>query len=328
MRGSQQEGFPNALLVSDPPRHRQLRVLVSKAFTPRRVEELTPSLTQIIDKLLERAIARGKLNMVTEFTHLLPVRVITTMLGLPPEDQERFHQWAYQLVRQMLCTLEADNNELIHYLSDLLNERKRNPRDDLMSALLAAEENGAHLTREDIINMCMEMIMAGNVTTTILLNHIISRLCRQPEIYQELRYDPSLIPGAIEETLRYDFTPTNVWRTARQDTVLNGHEIKAGQYVVAWKAAANFDETQFPHSEQFDIRRSPNHHLSFGHGIHYCLGAPLGRLEGRIALERFVAHFSEIHLDPENPAQYLGQLGAARIVESLGILVTPAHSRL
>jgi cytochrome P450 len=326
MRGSQQKGYPDALLVSDPPRHRQLRSLVSKAFTPRRVEELTPRLTQIIDKLLEPAIVNGKLNIITEFTHQLPVRVIAEMLGLPPEDQERFHRWAYQLLRQLLCTVDAENNELIHYLSDLLDERKRDPRDDLLSALLAAEENGEHLTREDIIHMCMEMIMAGNVTTTLLLNHAISRLCRQPEIYQTLRSDPTLIPGAIEETLRYDFTPTNVWRTVRHDTVLGGHEIKAGQYVVAWKAAANFDESYFPQSEQFNVRRSPNPHLSFGHGIHYCLGAPLGRLEGRIALERIVTHFSEIRLDPESPAQYLGQLGAARIVESLGVLFTPAGS--
>jgi cytochrome P450 family 109 len=195
-----------------------------------------------------------------------------------------------------------------------------------MSGLLAAEENGAHLTREEIIHMCLEMIMAGNVTTTILLNCALSRLCQHPEIYQTLRDDPSLIPGAIEETLRYDFSPTNVWRTARYDTVFNGYEIKAGQYVIAWTSAANFDETYFPDPEQFGIRRSPNPHLTFGHGVHHCIGAPLGRLEARIVLERIVARFSEIRLDPDNPVKYMDQMGSTKIVQSFGILLTPADS--
>ncbi|TMC14057.1 MAG: cytochrome P450, partial [Chloroflexi bacterium] len=127
----------------------------------------------------------------------------------------------------------------------------------------------------------------------------------------------------IEETLRYDFTMINPWRTVRHDTVFNGHELKAGQYVMAWIAAANFDETYFPHSEQFDIRRSPNPHLMFGYGVHACLGNPLARLEGRIALERIIAHFSELRLDPENPVQYMDQMGSARLIQSLDILFKP-----
>jgi cytochrome P450 family 109 len=256
----------------------------------------------------------------------LPSRVIAEILGLPPQDQERFHQWAYQLIRHVMGITHADMSEIFQYFSDLTDERKRNPHDDLISGLMAAEENGAHLTHEEIIYLCLELMVAGNVTTTILLNRAPYRFCLNPEIYQALRADPSLIPGAIEETLRHDFSRSNVWRTARHDTVLDGHEIKAGQLVAIWTAAANFDETHFPHSEQFDIRRSPNHHFMFGYGIHVCLGASLARLEARIAIERMVAHFSEMRLDPERPVQFLDGMGSFRLIRSLDILFTSAGS--
>jgi cytochrome P450 len=324
--GSLPEGFPSALGKSDPPRHRQIRGLVSKAFTPRRIEELTPRLIKIVDELLEPTIDKGKMNVVTELTYPLPVRVIAEILGLPPQDQERFRQWSYQLLRQLMGVSKPDHSELIRYFSDLLNERERDPRNDLISGLLVAEKKGAHLTHEEIIHLCLELMFAGNVTTTILMTYALRRFCQHPEIYQALRDDPALIPGAIEETLRYDFARISVWRVARHDTVLGGHEIKAGEKVVVWAGAANFDETYFPHAEQFDIRRSPNPHLAFGHGIHVCLGYPLARLEGRIGLERIVAHCSEIRLDPESPVQFMEQMGSSQLIESLGILFTPAGS--
>jgi cytochrome P450 len=212
--------------------------------------------------------------------------------------------------------------------------------------------------------------MAGNIATTTLINSVIRRLCQHPEIYQDLRDDPSLISGAIEETLRYDhswpmspravranaskFTdggskalhndehfqsspaapemeygfpiPINIWRRARHDTVLGGQQIKAGQDVAVYISAANFDEAYFSHSEQFDIRRSPNPHLTFICGVHSCLGAPLARLEGRLALEKIVAHFSEIRLDPEKLPQYMGQMGPLEFTQSLDILLTKASS--
>jgi len=320
------DAFPDTIGTTDPPDHRRLRGLVSKAFTPRRIEDLTPRLIQIIDEWLEPAIARGKMDIVTGLTYPLPVRVLAEMLGLPPEDQERFRQWAYQLFGQFLGVSNPDHNEFRRYFSDLLNERKRDPRDDLISALLATEENGAHLTHEEIINLCLQLIVAGHVTTTTLLNAALHRLCQHPEMYQALRDDPLLIPGTIEEVLRYDFSLINVWRSARHDTVFNGHEIKAGETVVAWTAAANFDETYFPQSSQFDMKRSPNPHLTFGHGIHTCLGNPLARLEVRIVLERIAAHFSEIRPDPERPAQFIDQMGSFRVMQSLDIFFTPEVS--
>jgi cytochrome P450 family 109 len=316
--------FPGALGKSEPPHHQQLRGLVSKAFTPRRIEELGPRLVTIVDGLLEPAVANGRMDVVTELTYPLPVRVIAEMLGLPAKDQVQFREWSYQLLSQMIGEWNPDNSELIRYFSDLLEERKRDLRDDLMSAMLAAEENGAHLTREEIIYLCLELMMAGNVTTTMLLSHALRRLGQRPDLYAALHADPSLIPGFLEETLRWDFSTISLWRTARQDTELGGQQIKAGQLVIAQVGSANFDESYFPHSAQFDIRRSPNPHLTFGYGIHVCLGAPLARLESKIALERIVARFSELRLDPEKPPQFSDN--GRQLFRQLEVLFTPAAS--
>ena len=313
------ENFPSTLGKNDPPRHRQLRALVSKAFTPRSIEELTPRLIEIIDGLLESALVSGQMDVMADLTYPLPVRVIAEMLGLPTQDQEKFRVWSYQLLDQFTRGAHPDNSELFHYFSDLLEERKHHPQTDLMSSLLAAEEDGAHLTREEILFMCLEMMMAGNVTTTMLLSYALDRFSRHPEIYEELRADPSLIPGALEETLRYDFSEISLRRTARQDLVLQGHEIKEGEMIVAWVGAAHFDEDFFPHAEQFDIKRAPNPHMTFGYGIHACLGSPLARLEAKVALQRIVAHFSALRPDPDRPLRRKnGQ------VQQLGLFFTPA----
>jgi cytochrome P450 family 109 len=300
------EGFPAVLGKSDPPAHRQYRNLVSKVFTPRGIEALTPRLVQIVDELLEVAITNGKMHVDTQFAQVLPGRVIAEILGLPSQDHQRFYQWSSQLVDQLTGIGNPDHTELLQYFSDLLHERKRDVRDDLISELLAAEGHETYLSYEMFLSLCVELMTAGNVTTSRLLILAFERFCQHPEIYQALRSDPALIPGFIEETLRYDLSSLDLWRTACHDTVLSGHEIKAGQYVVAWTGAANFDETYFPHAEQFDIRRSPNPHLTFGHGVHVCLGAPLARLEARIALERLVSHFSDMRLAPEKPLRFLG----------------------
>ncbi len=323
------EASRGVLVKNDPPEHHQFRRLVSKAFTPRRIEELIPRLIQIVDELLEPAMTRGKMDAVTGLAGPLPMRVIAEMLGLPLEDQARFRQWSYQLLALALGLANPDTSELIHYFSDLLNERKRDPRNDLISGLLAAQENGAYLTHEQIIEMCLELMASGNITTTMALSLALSRLCQRPEIYQALRNDPALIPGAIEEILRYDFSALYVLRIARHDTMLGGQEIKAGQYVALLVGAANFDKAYFPQAEHFDIRRSPNPHLAFGHGVHTCIGNALARLEVRVALERIVAHFSEIRLDPEHAAQFMDQIGSFGslvLVQSLGILFTPVCS--
>lgn len=313
------EHFPSTLGKTEPPRHRQLRSLVSKAFTPRSIEALTPRLVEIIDGQLEQAERSGKMEVMSELTYPLPVRVIAEMLGLPASDQERFRTWSYQLLDQLTRGTHPDNSELFHYFSDLLEERKAHPQNDLMSQLLAAEEDGVHLTRQDILYMCLEMMMAGNVTTTMLLSYALDRFSRHPQIYEELRADPSLIPSALEETLRYDFSEISLRRTARKDLVLDGSTIKAGEMIVAWVGAAHFEEAYFPHAEHFDIRRAPNPHMTFGYGIHVCLGAPLARLESKVALERIVARFASIRPDPQLPLSRKG-----RHFHQCGLLLTPA----
>ncbi len=309
-------------LNSDPPDHRRFRTIAGKAFTARRVAQLEPRITAIVDEILEQSNTKGKLDIVEQLAYPLPVRVIGEMLGVPAEDKERFRTWSYQLLGLMPNQEDPTNSELNDYFSHMLDLRKKEPCDDLMSALLAAEMNGEHLTSEEVLQMCIGLLAAGNVTTTILLSLAARRFVQQPEIYQQLRNDPSLIPGAIEELLRYDFAHTNFMRVARHDTTIGDQEIKEDQIVMAWLSAANFDETHFPHADQFDIRRSPNPHLTFGHGIHFCLGAPLARLEGRIALERMVARWSDIHADPEHPVQYLNP--KIELMQSFPVLFSKA----
>lgn len=195
----------SSLVICDPPQHRQFRGLVSKEFTPQSVEGLTPHLTKIVDEMFERIIARRKKGVIPELTYLLPVHAIAELLGLPPEGQERSGQLTYQMLHQMLGTMTSDKSELFLYFSDMLNERKCDLRAGLISRLYTAKENRAHLTHEEIVSMCVEMLVAGTLNTTLLLERALSRLCQHLEIYQAVRDDPSLMPGIVEETLRYDF---------------------------------------------------------------------------------------------------------------------------
>jgi cytochrome P450 len=276
----------------------------------------------MVDEILEQNNAEGKLDIVEQLAYPLPVRVIGEMLGVPVEDKEHFRTWSYQLLGLVPNKEDPTSSELNDYFSHMLDLRKKEPRDDLISALLAAEINGEHLTSEEVLQMCTALLVAGNVTTTILLSLAVRRFVQQPEVYQQLRDDPTLIPGAIEELLRHDFAHVNFMRVARHDTTIGEYEIKEGQIVMAWLSAANFDETHFPHADQFDVRRSPNPHLTFGHGIHFCLGAPLARLEGKIALERMVARWSDIRADPERPIQYLNP--KIELIQSFPVLFTKA----
>lgn len=302
---------------SDPPLHRKFRALVSKAFTPRRIEQLAPRITAIVDTLLDRVTAHGKMDLTQDFAYPLPVQVIAEMLGIPSDRQEDFRRWSYQLLG-ILPTDDPQHRALGAFFAAQLEQRAREPQDDLMSALLTAEVDGERLTREQVIAMCEGLLIAGNVTTTTLLNHAVLRFDQEHGIFEELHNDPSLIPGAIEEVLRYQFSLANMPRLVRCDTVLAGQVIKKGEVVLAWIGAANFDETYFFQATTFDIRRSPNRHLSFGYGIHYCLGAPLARLEGKIALERCVDRLRDLRCDPDHSVSYLEKrLG---LIQSLPLL--------
>ena len=307
---------------TDPPAHRQLRNLVSQAFTPRYIARLAPRIQAIVDELLEKIGTSSSIDISQQFAYLFPIRVIAEMLGVSSEDQEQFRRWSYQLLGVLPHPNDPNHDELAQYFMALLDRRQKEPQDDLMSALLAVEVDGERMSREQVRLLCELLLLAGNVTTTMLINHTFHRFLKQPEIVDELRQTPSLIPGALEEVLRYEFSSSNMVRLVKQPTVLSGQELKEGDVVMAWLGAANFDERYFPHPEHFDIRRSPNPHITFGYGAHYCLGAPLARLEGKIALERMLVHMRDIRPDPERSIQYLEP--KLDFIWRLPILFTPS----
>lgn len=288
-----------SLISTDPPRHRQLRSLVTQAFTPRTVARLEPRITAIVHELLDRVAAQGKMDVIDDLAYPLPVTVIAELLGVPVEDREQFKHWSDMVVGSEETAGHAPQREMGMYFLQLLAQRRREPREDLLSALLAAQVDGEHLSEQELLGFCILLLVAGNVTTTNLIGNAFLCFDEAPEALAQLYADPSLIPGAIEEVLRYRSPVRLMYRVAAKDTVFEGHQIKEGQYVLVWLGSANRDETEFSEPDRFDPRRSPNRHLGFGHGIHYCLGAPLARLEAKIALTAMLERFHAIKKVPD-----------------------------
>jgi cytochrome P450 len=305
----------------DPPRHRQIRSLVSQAFTPRRVASLATRIRSLVDGLLDQVIATGKVDLAQQFAFPFPIMVIAEMLGIPPEEHELFRRWSYQLLGILPHPDDPENSEMKNYLSAQLDERSKAPHDDLISALVQAEVDGERLSRKQVVAICQGLLTAGSFTTTLLLTHAFFRFDKQPEIFSDLRSDLTLIPEALEEVLRYEFSFAHLARLVKHDMTFLGQELKAGEIILAWAGAANFDEAYFPDAERFDIRRHPNPHLSFGHGIHFCLGAPLARLEGKIALERILERMENIQVDPDGTVEYLDR--RLDLISRLPLLFTP-----
>ncbi|GCF06921.1 cytochrome P450 [Dictyobacter arantiisoli] len=282
------------ILGIDPPRHRHLRTLISQGFTPRMVAQLEPRITAIVQALLDQVASRGEMDLVDELAFPLPIQVIAELLGVPSSDRELFRTWSAEAVSPDLAHRVAALQKIAHYFRELITQRRQASREDLVSALLQAEVDGGHLSEEELLGTCMLLLIAGHETTVGLICNALVCLDEHPESLQELLAHPELLPSAIEEVLRYRGVVHSLARVALVDTVLAGQQIKAGDLVLPLFAAANLDERQFPHAEIFDIRRSPNRHLGFGHGIHFCLGAPLARLEARIALGMLLERFPTI----------------------------------
>lgn len=298
------------LLFIDPPKHKQLRDLVNKAFTPKAIQGLAPRIEEISADLLD-GVDGVKMNLVSDFATPLPVIVIADLLGTPAEDRALFKHWSDILVESaedesaeayeaiMRKRTEA-MQELAQYFGQLIKVRSRVPKDDLISALLAATIDGEKLTEHEVISFCVLLLAAGNETTTNLIANGMRVLCEQPELQDELNRSPELIPGFIEETLRYYPPIIAIGRTATMEVELGSHRFKAGDQIIAWVGAANRDESVFAVPKRFDPRRMPNPHMSFGFGIHFCLGAPLARLEGKIALRMLTKRFNHFQLSDEN----------------------------
>jgi cytochrome P450 len=289
-----------SLINTDPPRHRQLRTLVNQAFTPRAVARLEPRIREIVDTLLDAVLDQGRMDVVNDLAYPLPVIVIAEMLGIPAEDREQFKCWSDAVVsgasaqpadREQAGQLRMDMGM---YFLRVLEERRRQPQDDLISALLAAEVEGERLNEIELLGFCMLLLVAGNETTTNLLSNAILCFDEAPEVYSRMRAEPDLLSGAIEEVLRFRSPVQAMERVTAVETEVSGVRIPADERVVAYIGSANRDEAQFPDADRFDIARTPNRHLAFGHGLHFCLGAPLARLEARIALAAMLERLHDI----------------------------------
>jgi cytochrome P450 len=297
------EAPPPSMLGSDPPRHARLRGLVSQAFTPRMIEQLEPRIRQIASELLDEVVPTGKADVIDALAYPLPVIMIAEILGVPPEDRSDFKRWSDDVISTLGTGLGGEDRELPQetfeemrvYFNRLADERRAEPRGDLISGLVAAEIDGSHLDADELLQMLILLLVAGNETTTNLISNAIIEFMNHPDQLQRVLDDPSLLPSAIEEVLRFCSPVQATARRAKKPTEIRGKAIAQDQMAVVWLAAANRDPKVFSEPDRFDVGRTPNRHVGFGLGIHFCLGAPLARLETKVALETFLARVKDFH---------------------------------
>lgn len=281
------------MLLTDPPDHTRLRGLVSKAFTPRVVEGLRPRIQAIVDDLLNSVQDQGAMDIIRDLAYPLPVIVIAELLGVPVDMRAQFKQWSEGVAAfiggttspemEMLSEAQRCVVEMSEYFRAVADERRKQPRNDLVSALALAEDQGDRLTSDELVANCILLLVAGHETTTNLIGNGMLALLNHPAERQRLHENPELIVSAVEELLRYDSPVQGTSRMAREDVEIGGRRIMQGQHVSLMIGAANRDPAQFTDPDRLDLGRSENRHLSFALGPHFCLGAPLARLEGQIA---------------------------------------------
>jgi cytochrome P450 len=326
---TEEQALSASLISSDPPRHRQLRNLVTQAFTPRAVAQMESRIAAIVAELLDQLCAHGQTpaDFIEEFAVPLPVTVIAELLGVPAERRVEFRRWSDTVVStggaggwQAAATAQR---EMASFFGQMIAQRRAEPRDDLISQLVVAEIDGQRLTPVELIGFCILLLVAGNETTTNLLGNAILSFEEQPETWERLRAEPRLIPSAIEEVLRYLSPVQSMYRSARGEQRLGEVVTHPGQFIVAWIGSANRDEARFPDAERFDIVRSPNRHLAFGQGIHFCLGAPLARLEGRIALEALLQRTRRAQVAPDARLEWV-ESTIVYGVKHLPVTIVPA----
>jgi cytochrome P450 len=293
-----------SFLAMDPPRHTRMRALVSRGFTPRRVSALEPRVRAIAREHLDALAGRERCEFIADFAGRLPMDVISELLGVPRADRAELRTWADLVVhrdegsRDLPASAGQAALRLLHYFTQMLEETKHAPGDDLTGALIRAEIDGDRLSDREIIGFLFLMIIAGNETTTKLLGNAAYWLWRNPEQRAQVRADPTLIPRWIEETLRYDNSTQALARLVTEDHELHGEKLLAGDKVVLLVGSANRDERAWDQPDRFDLQRNTTASLAFGQGTHFCLGAALARLEGRVAMEEFHARYPGYELDP------------------------------
>ncbi len=306
-------GPRNWFIFFDPPRHTKLRGLIARAFPPRAVANLEPRIRALSRQLLDAAVGRGEMDLATEYAVPLPMKVISGMIGIPDEDWPRFTRWSDGILRisygrsggeeaaAALAEFRAVTEEMVPYVADMIAQRRASPKDDLMTRLVEAEVDGERLTPEEILGFFQLLVVGGQETTTNLINNAILCFLEHPDQLARLRAAPGLLPSAIEEVLRYRSPLQWLMRTPKRDVEVHGQVIPAGALVLPMIGSANRDPQQFPGADRFDITRDPNPHIAFGHGIHACLGAPLARLEARIALADLLERLPGLRRAEEGP---------------------------
>jgi len=300
----EQGGF-RTMLVMDPPDHTRVRGLVNKAFTPRRVASLRGHIEGIVEELLGSVAARGGMDVIADFAAPLPAIVIAELLGVPREDYPQFKAWSNDLVslaggmdrNDALGRFRRGLDALLGYLREIISVRRREPRDDLISAMIAAQEAHDALSDGELLATSNLLLLAGHETTTNLIGNGLLALLRNPGELERLRAEPALLRSAIEEMLRYDSPVQATVRIPVEEIELSGQRIPPGALVVVGIGAANRDPAVFPEPDRFDVARTDNRHLSFGFGAHFCLGAPLARLEAEIAFQMLLERFPGLRLE-------------------------------
>lgn len=298
----QANSLGNSIINMDPPRHTQIRSVVNKAFTPRVLKQWESRIQGITDDLIDRLLGSQEFDLVQDFSYPLPVVVISELLGVPSEYMDQFKKWSDILVstpkdgsEEAEKAFQEERNkceqELAAFFAAIIEEKRKQPAEDLISILIKAEEEGEKLSEDELIPFCNLLLVAGNETTTNLISNAMYSILDMPGAYDELRDDPALIPQAVEEALRFRAPAPILRRIAKQDVEIRGHLIREGDMVLAFVASANRDEAKFEQAHIFDIHRHPNPHIAFGHGNHFCLGAPLARLEAQIALKALTNAF-------------------------------------
>ena len=317
-RNESQSAPPLPIILSmDPPRHRLMRALLSQAFSQRAIAQRTPRVAAIVEEILAPLLPRGKMDVIADLAAPLPAWVIAEMLGVPPTDAGLFNEWTEAIVtvppdqvddqQKQLLTPPQAMQAMQAYFSPIIQERRRHPQPDLISQLVTSEIDGQPLSEIEVFGFCFTLLQAGHIMVTNLLGNALLCFFEHPKILHELAQDSSLLPGAIEEAMRYCPPMRGIGagkknmlnrRIALTDTVVGGKLIRKNEAVNVSIASANFDERAFNQPEHFDIRRNPNRHLSFGYGIHFCVGAQLARIELQIVLEQLLKRLPNLQLEP------------------------------
>jgi hypothetical protein len=308
-------GRAPTMLSLDPPAHTRMRNLVNKAFTPRVVERSRPRIQEIAETLLDGLADPNEIDVVRDLAIPLPVIVIAEVLGVPPTDRARFKAWSSDIAgtlggafqpMEVLERAQRSANEIADYFRSQIEERRRAPREDLLSALVAAEEQGDLLSMDELLATCILLLVAGNETTTNLIGNGMLTLIENPDQGRLLQDNPALIADAVDEMLRYDGPVQMTSRIVLAEMEFEGKRFEPGQVVLAVLAAANRDPAQFPDPDRFDVQRE-GRHLAFGHGIHYCLGAPLALAEAQVAFAELLRRFPEPQLagEPQHGASFI-----------------------